>query len=184
VFCALSQRRIIGALFLYTTVTSWVYIELFWEFVNQTICNSHSTITNKMELQATLLVWAWLKSNHFSQAVISRGLWPPRSPDLTPPDFFLWGSSKGRAYMNKPRILDELRENIRREFQRFWQTPPETCNVVFGRVLTLREGISSTSCDNRISYRNDIQMYCTFVLFVKHFLGLPATGTHCTSEHV
>jgi hypothetical protein len=46
-----------------------------------------------------------------------RGLWPPRSPDLTPPDFFLWGHLKGHAYMNKPYTLDELRENIRREIQ-------------------------------------------------------------------
>jgi hypothetical protein len=29
-------------------------------------------------------------------------------------------------------------------------------------------------------YRYDMQMYCTFVLFVnQHFLGLPASGTHC-----
>jgi hypothetical protein len=35
VFCALSQRRIIGPLFFDATVTSQVYIELFREFVNQ-----------------------------------------------------------------------------------------------------------------------------------------------------
>jgi hypothetical protein len=35
VFCALSQRRIIGPMFFDTTVTSQVYIELFREFVNQ-----------------------------------------------------------------------------------------------------------------------------------------------------
>jgi hypothetical protein len=29
-------------------------------------------------------------------------------------------------------------------------------------------------------YRYDMQMYCTFVLFVnQHFLGLPSSGTHC-----
>jgi hypothetical protein len=29
-------------------------------------------------------------------------------------------------------------------------------------------------------YRYDIQMYCTFVVFVnQHFLGLPVSGTHC-----
>jgi hypothetical protein len=55
VFCALSQRRIIGPMFFYTTITSQVYIELFREFVNQTIRNSHSVITNKMGPQATLL---------------------------------------------------------------------------------------------------------------------------------
>jgi hypothetical protein len=34
-----------------------------------------------------------------------------------------------------------------------------------------------------LHYRCDIQMYCTFVLFVnQHFLGLPASGTHCICE--
>jgi hypothetical protein len=46
----------------------------------------------------------------FPERVISRGLWPPRSPDLTPPGFFLWGHPKGHAYMNKPHTLDELWE--------------------------------------------------------------------------
>jgi hypothetical protein len=33
-----------------------------------------------------------------------------------------------------------------------------------------------------LHYRYDLQMYCTFVLFVnQHFLGLPASGTHCIS---
>jgi hypothetical protein len=63
------------------------------------------------------------------------------------------------------------------------QPPSETCNVMFSCVLTLREDISSTSCDNHISYRYDMQMYCTFVLFVnQHFPGLPASETHCTKE--
>jgi hypothetical protein len=31
-----------------------------------------------------------------------------------------------------------------------------------------------------LRYKYDIQMYCTFVLFVnQHFPGLPASGTHC-----
>jgi hypothetical protein len=51
---------------------------------------------------------------------------------------------------------------------------------LFSCVLTLRKDISSTSCDNSISYRYDMQMYCTFVLFVnQHFPGLPASETHC-----
>jgi hypothetical protein len=28
----------------------------------------------------------------------SNNLWPPRSPDLTPLDFFLWGTLKERIY--------------------------------------------------------------------------------------
>ncbi len=47
--------------------------------------------------------------------IISKGLWPPRSPDLSPPDFFLWGALKGKAYVHKPRTIQELENNIRRE---------------------------------------------------------------------
>jgi hypothetical protein len=53
----------------------------------------------------------------FPDREISRGLLPPRSPDLTPIDFFLWGHLKGSAYVNKPHTLDELWENIWREIQ-------------------------------------------------------------------
>ena len=31
------------------------------------------------------------------------------------PIFFLWGALKGKAYANKPRIKQELENNIRRE---------------------------------------------------------------------
>jgi hypothetical protein len=41
--------------------------------------------------------------------------WPARSPDLTAPDFFLWGFLKSRAYVNKPQTLAALKQNIRHE---------------------------------------------------------------------
>ena len=41
--------------------------------------------------------------------------WPPRSPDLTPADFFLWGYLKSKVYVNKPRTVEELKDNIREE---------------------------------------------------------------------
>ena len=41
--------------------------------------------------------------------------WPPRSPDLTPPDFFLWGYLKPKVYVNKPRTVEELKDNIGEE---------------------------------------------------------------------
>ena len=31
--------------------------------------------------------------------------WPARSPDLTAPDFFLWGYLKGKVYRHHPRTL-------------------------------------------------------------------------------
>ena len=34
----------------------------------------------------------------FQDRIISKKLWPPRYPDLTPADFFLWGLLKGKVY--------------------------------------------------------------------------------------
>ena len=40
-------------------------------------------------------------------------LWPPRSPDLTPYDFFLWGFVKDTVFMPPhPANLQDLRNRI------------------------------------------------------------------------
>lgn len=38
--------------------------------------------------------------------------WPPRSPDLTPCDFFLWGYLKDRVFKTPPENLQVLRQRI------------------------------------------------------------------------
>ena len=48
----------------------------------------------------------------FGPRIISKGLFPPRSPDLTPLDFFLWGFLKDCVYSNNPQTLDDLKNNI------------------------------------------------------------------------
>ncbi|GFX63325.1 transposase domain containing protein [Trichonephila clavipes] len=40
--------------------------------------------------------------------------WPPRSCDLTPLDYFLWGYVRSLVYADKPQMLDHLEDNIRR----------------------------------------------------------------------
>jgi len=57
----------------------------------------------------------WLDSN-FSNKWIGRGgpvEWPARSPDLTPLDFFLWGYIKSQVYVDSPRTLAQLKNNIK-----------------------------------------------------------------------
>ncbi|GFX14308.1 uncharacterized protein TNCV_1768021 [Trichonephila clavipes] len=58
-----------------------------------------------------------LLKDTFSDHLISRFgpvNWPPRSCDLTPPDYFLWGYVKSLVYAEKPQTLDHLEDNIRR----------------------------------------------------------------------
>jgi transposase len=57
----------------------------------------------------------------FSEWIGRRGTteWPPRSPDLTPCDFSLWGILKDRVYAQKPRDIDHLKSLIIQEFTLF-----------------------------------------------------------------
>ncbi|GFV42999.1 putative transposable element [Trichonephila clavipes] len=58
-----------------------------------------------------------LLKDKFGDRLISRFgpvNWPPRSCDLTPLDYFLWGYVKSLVYADKPQALDHLEDNIRR----------------------------------------------------------------------
>ena len=58
-----------------------------------------------------------LLKQKFGESIFSRNgpvNWPPRSCDLTPLDYFLWGYVKSLVYANKPKTLNDLRNNIER----------------------------------------------------------------------
>jgi len=58
--------------------------------------------------------------NMFPGHLISRFgdmTWPPRSPDLSTCDFFLWGYLKLRVYAHKTRTLNDFKEAIRQEIR-------------------------------------------------------------------
>ncbi|GFX62051.1 putative LOC100569746 [Trichonephila clavipes] len=58
-----------------------------------------------------------LLKDTFGDSLISRFgpvNWPPRSCDLTPLDYFLWGYVNAFVYADKPQTLDHLEDNIRR----------------------------------------------------------------------
>jgi hypothetical protein len=42
--------------------------------------------------------------------------WPPRSPDLTPLDFFLWGYVKERVFQEIPTTREDMMERIQQAF--------------------------------------------------------------------
>jgi hypothetical protein len=53
-----------------------------------------------------------LRNEIFGERVISRNLWSPRSLDLIPPDFYLWGAAKSAVYRGRPRTFNELKTAI------------------------------------------------------------------------
>jgi len=61
--------------------------------------------------------------------------WPPRSPNLTTCDFFLWGYLKSHVYTHKPRTLSDLKEAIREEVATIDREMVERVYVDFLRRL-------------------------------------------------
>ncbi len=66
----------------------------------------------------------------FEDKIITKGRWPTRSPDLTPPDFFLWIYLKNNVYWNTPSL--ELKMEI--EVQ-ICAIDENTCKCVFENMI-------------------------------------------------
>ena len=58
---------------------------------------------------------------------------PLRSPDLTAPDFFLWGYLKSKVYANRPTDIHALKENIWEEISKLSE---ETLQAVMRSFVT------------------------------------------------
>ena len=56
--------------------------------------------------------------------------WPPRSPDLSIPDFFLWGYLKQKVYTKSLRTLQVLKEALNKEIVTFYS---ELLDKIFAR---------------------------------------------------
>jgi len=61
-------------------------------------------------------VQTWLTVK-FGDKLLPKLKWPPRSSDLNPFDYFLWGYLKRRVYSPLPKTLDDLKSNIEREIK-------------------------------------------------------------------
>ena len=76
--------------------------------------------------------------------------WPPRSFDLIPLGYFLWGYAKDRAYADKPSNLEHLKTNIR---QVMAEIPPNMCVKKWSKI-TSKESMLSTL--TRGGHLNDV----------------------------
>ncbi|KAJ4438747.1 hypothetical protein ANN_14698 [Periplaneta americana] len=92
---------------------------------------------------------------------ITWNLWPPRSPDLTTPDFFLWGYLIERVYTTRPQTLDDLKHPHRRfkllttESSNEW---PVTWNDVLSCALCRMEDIFNI-CYRALEYMMQVVIY-------------------------
>lgn len=129
VWCALSSRGIIGPYFFENrqgqaiTVTGVSYRRMLNDYFLP-ILREHPAYSSQTWFQQdgatphTARETMALLRDLFPNKLISRFAdlpWPPRSPDLTPMDFFLWGYLKSKVYETAPPTISALKENIVRE---------------------------------------------------------------------
>lgn len=141
VWCGVTKKCVIGPYFFEengqtVTVNSQRYLTMLNDFLIPEIRRNrlnHNRIWFQQDgatAHTANVVMNFLRRK-FPGRVISRFgdiAWPPRSPDLSICDFFLWGLLKSRVYTNKPRTLEELKEAMRQEIANL---SPEMLGKVF-----------------------------------------------------
>jgi hypothetical protein len=123
VFCAISNKKVYGPFFIENTVTGMSYLDMLMNWTTPQLHeDSHEFIFQQHSAPAHfhLDVHHYLNAN-LTQRSIRRAAnvdlpllrWPPRSPDLTPYDFFLWCYVKDAVFVPPLTTdIDDLKRRI------------------------------------------------------------------------
>ncbi|PNF42655.1 hypothetical protein B7P43_G19015, partial [Cryptotermes secundus] len=110
VWCGLSSCGLIGPFFFEGTVTGQVYLDMLQTLIFPAIQELFGD--GRFYLQGGLPphVREYLDDTLLGRWIGRRGPteYPPWSPDLTPLDFYLWGTLKDEVYQQKPATLNTL----------------------------------------------------------------------------
>jgi hypothetical protein len=119
VWCGMMKDRIIGSfLFIEPTVTWNICLDMLEQFaVPQLLPQQPNAIFQQQDGAPPhwILFVSDFLDRTFPQRWIKRDgptRWPPRSPDISPLDFFLWGHVKDMVYSTPIRDVTELRRKI------------------------------------------------------------------------
>ena len=112
--CGLSFKGLVGPFFFDATITSEVYLEMlrtsilsgvryvcWWRGLLSTGRGATSLPPSRTSFPG----WQSARTLDWTKGAIE-------SPDLTPMDFYLWGTVKDQVYRRKPRILEEFRQEV------------------------------------------------------------------------
>ena len=119
--CGFWSRCIIGPFFFENeqaeavTVNGDRYRGMLNEFLFTNIEEEHLVSTDGATCNTAEATFDVLRSV-FEDCITSRSadvVWPPRSCDLTPLDYYLWSAVNDKCYADKPKTIDALKNNIR-----------------------------------------------------------------------
>ena len=118
VWCGLMHNQIIGPfIFAESTITANIYLDML----------KHYVVPQLEEFQPRVVFqqdgapphWGLIVRDFLNETFPNRWIgrngptpWPPRSPDITPLDFFLWGYVKDRVYRTPVRDVETLQSRI------------------------------------------------------------------------
>lgn len=121
VWAGILCNQIIGPFFIDGNLTAERYLNLLRNQVVPAIRNAVGDAFERVWFQQDgapahfgVVVREFLNQTFPNQWIGRTGTteWPPRSPDLSPLDFFYWGYLKSKVYETKPANLNELRDRI------------------------------------------------------------------------
>lgn len=125
VWAGILGDRIIGPFFFHQPINGEIYLNHLTENVEDFLDDLPLAERQRIWFQQdgapphyAIVVRQWL-NEEFGNRWIGRGgpfPWPPRSPDLTPLDYFLWGYVKSKVYETEPLNLQDLEDRIRNAF--------------------------------------------------------------------
>jgi hypothetical protein len=125
VWCAMSKNHLIGPFFFEDdTVNGENYLTMLQNFFMPEVRKLHKVRSCIFQQDGAPPHFArdvrQYLDDQFPQRWIGRGgpiRWAPRSPDLTPLDFFLWGHLKNIVYQSPIKDLNELKMKIKNEIK-------------------------------------------------------------------
>ncbi len=130
VWAAISRKRIIGPIFFSSTITGEVYRDIVHQFIALLNPDERDIVFQQDNARPHVAKETMtMLREFFGDRIIT---WPPRSPDLSPPDFFLWGTLKNTVYKNAPATIDELKKKIEHEMN---VIPLVTLRKVFDNLI-------------------------------------------------
>ena len=118
VWCGIMCNRIIGPFFFNeASITADVYLDLLTEYVALQLIDFQPTIIFQQD--GAPPHWGLHVREFLNKTFPNRWIgrdgpipWPPRSPDITTLDFFLWGYVKDIVYRKKVRDMTDLKQRI------------------------------------------------------------------------
>jgi transposase len=127
VWAGLFGRQIVGPFFIEGNLTSEKYLDMLQNVIVPEIQNLAAPNFGNIWYQQDgapphygHAVREYLDRTFPNKWIGRRGSieWPPRSPDLSPLDYFFWGHLKNVIYKTKPESLADLRNRIHQEAAR------------------------------------------------------------------